>query len=70
MSITLEKYTRQYFGEFLSDDSINEICYNGANKLWAQNARGIWESYATDLDFEKAGCFSAAAAAYKTDQID
>lgn len=70
MSITLEKYTRQYFGEFLSDDSINEICYNGDNKIWAQNARGIWESYDTELDFEKAGFFSTAAAAYKTDQID
>ncbi|WP_201023536.1 hypothetical protein [Campylobacter coli] len=29
MSITLDKYTQKYFGEFLKDDNINEICYNG-----------------------------------------
>ena len=47
MSITLDKYTQKYFGEFLKDDNINEICYNGDNKIWVQNSKGLWESVQT-----------------------
>ncbi|PHY90145.1 hypothetical protein AA995_06815, partial [Campylobacter vulpis] len=70
MSITLDKYTNQYFGEFLKDDSINEICYNGDDKVWLQNSKGLWEAIPSKLDFEKAGHFATAAAAFKKDKID
>lgn len=70
MSITLDKYTQKYFGEFLKDDSINEICYNGDDKIWIQNSKGLWESVKTELDFESAGHFATASASFKKDKID
>ncbi|EOJ7731932.1 ATPase, T2SS/T4P/T4SS family, partial [Campylobacter jejuni] len=70
MSITLDKYTQKYFGEFLKDDNINEICYNGDNKIWVQNSKGLWESVQTELDFESAGHFATASASFKKDKID
>ena len=29
MSVSLKKYADNFFGKYLQDDSINEICYNG-----------------------------------------
>ncbi|EAJ3816722.1 P-type DNA transfer ATPase VirB11 [Campylobacter jejuni] len=70
MSITLDKYTQKFFGEFLKDDNINEICYNGDNKIWVQNSKGLWECIDTKLDFEQAGHFATASASFKKDKID
>ncbi|NDJ28065.1 P-type DNA transfer ATPase VirB11 [Campylobacter sp. MIT 12-8780] len=70
MSISLQKYSSSYFGKYLANPLINEICYNGENKIWFENANGIWESEDTNLNFEGAKAFAAAAASYKEDQID
>lgn len=71
MSITLEKYSKNFFGKYLADDLINEICYNGDDKIWFQNSASQWlceDSGA--LDFEAAKAFAQAAAAYKEDIVE
>ena len=70
MSVSLTKYTNNYFDKYLKDNSINEICYNGDSKMWFQNKNGVWESEDTKLDFDAASAFAQAAASYKEDQID
>ena len=70
MSISLQKYASSFFGKYLENPLINEICYNGDNKIWFQNANGEWENEDTKLDFEGAEAFSQASASYKEDQID
>ena len=70
MSISLQKYTSSFFGKYLNDPLINEICYNGEDKIWFLNANGEWENEDTKLDFDGAEAFSQASASYKEDQID
>ena len=70
MSVSLEKYARKYFGIYLDDDNITEICYNGDDKLWTQNTKGIWECHETELDFDGANAFAQASGAFKEDQIN
>ena len=70
MSVSLEKYARKYFGIYLDDDNITEICYNGDDKLWTQNTNGIWECHETELDFDGANAFAQASGAFKEDQIN
>ena len=70
MSVSLEKYARKYFGIYLDDDNITEICYNGDDKLWTQNTHGIWECHETELDFDGANAFAQASGAFKEDQIN
>ena len=70
MSVSLEKYARKYFGIYLDDDNITEICYNGDDKLWTQNTKGIWECHETGLDFDGANAFAQASGAFKEDQIN
>lgn len=70
MSISLEKYSSMYFGKYLKDDLINEICYNGDNKIWFEDSNGLWQSEETKLSFDGAEAFSQAAASFKEDQID
>ena len=38
----LTQYAEKYFGEYLSNDEINEICYNGDDKVFCENVRGEW----------------------------
>lgn len=70
MSVSLQKYASSFFGKYLENPLINEICYNGDNKIWFQNANGEWEAEDTKLDFDGAEAFSQASASYKEDQID
>ena len=70
MSISLTKYADNYFGKYLREKHINEICYNGDSKVWYQNRFGIWEYDDTELDFDSASAFAQASASYKEDQID
>ena len=69
-SVSLEKYTSKYFGEFLADDSITEICYNGDDKIYTQDIHSFWSVHETELNFDGASAFAQAAAAFKEDQID
>jgi type IV secretion system protein VirB11 len=50
----LDYYTKEYFGEFLSNDSINEIAYNSPGEMFVQNVRGEWKKEKTELDEKKA----------------
>lgn len=70
MSVSLEKYAKKYFGEYLANDSIIEICYNGDDKIWAQHSNGAWECFDTDLNFDGASAFKVAGAAFKEDRVD
>lgn len=70
MSVSLAKYADNYFGKYLRDKTINEICYNGDKKIWFQNKIGLWECEDTDLDFDSASAFAQASASYKEDQVD
>ena len=70
MSISLQKYASSFFGKYLNNPHINEICYNGDSSIWFQNANGEWEAEDTKLDFDGAEAFSQASASYKEDQID
>lgn len=70
MSISLQKYSDSFFGKYLKNDTINEICYNGEDKIWFENAKGEWESEDCKINFEGAEAFAQAAASYKEDQID
>ena len=70
MSASLEKYTKKYFGDYLNDDSITEICYNGDNKIWTQNFNGFWECNESELNVDGASAFAQASGAFKEDQIN
>lgn len=70
MSISLTKYADNYFGKYLRNKHINEVCYNGDSQVWFQNRMGIWECEDTNLDFDSASAFAQASASYKEDQID
>lgn len=70
MSISLQKYSDSFFGKYLANETINEICYNGDDKIWFENAQGKWQCEDTKLSFEGAEAFAQAAASYKEDQID
>lgn len=70
-SISLNKYTREYFGKYLDDDTINEICYQGGDLIFFENIMGEWCSEKNEvLDIRKAQSFAQAAASFKSDKID
>lgn len=69
MSRSLQKYTQDHFGKYLGMDTINEICYNGGDTIWLQDASSKWHEEATDLTFEKALAFGTASASHKEDQL-
>lgn len=70
MSISLEKYSSMFFGKYLKNSNINEICYNGDKKVWFQNSKGEWEYEESKVDYDGASAFAQACASYKEDQID
>lgn len=69
-SVSLSKYSEKYFGKYLDNSEITEICYNGDNKIWFLQNGKEWECEETELNFDGAMAFSQAAAAFKEDQID
>jgi len=67
----LAHYAEKYFGEYLSNDEINEICYNGDDKVFCENVRGEWLTFTrNDIDFKKIYAFAQTCASYKEDTID
>ena len=36
-NVSLNKYSSDFFGEYLGNDEINEICYNGGDLIWCEN---------------------------------
>ena len=69
-SIVLDNLTQKYFGEFLKDDNINEIAYNGGNFIWIEDTKGQWQSFKSNLDIKAALAFGKTAAAFKKDMLD
>lgn len=68
--IMLNKYINDYFIPFLSDDNINEICYNGGNKIFCENVKGEWIETDTKFSFDNAMSFATALASFKKDTIE
>ena len=64
-STSLNKYIDNYFGNYIKDDDVTEICYNGDNKIWVLDAKSSWQCFDTDMNYEAAHAFSQAAAAFK-----
>lgn len=69
-SIVLDNLTQKYFGEFLKDDNINEIAYNGGNLIWVEDISGNWQSFKSDIDIKAALAFGNTAAAFKEDTLN
>ena len=69
-NVTLNKYSREFFGKYLDDDSINEICYNGGQLIWTEDTEGNWSCEKTDFSTSKAKSFGQAAASFKKDTLD
>ena len=70
-SVSLNKYTNEYFGKYLNDDKINEICYNGGNYIFYEDIQGVWHKDENiNFDYEKAIAFATSCASFKKDQID
>lgn len=69
-SIVLDNLTQKYFGEFLNDDNINEIAYNGGNCIFVEYTSGKWQSFKSNFDINAALTFANAAAAFKKDTLD
>lgn len=69
-SIVLDNLTQKYFGEYLSDDNINEIAYNGGNVVWTEDISGNWHGHISNIDFSSALAFGNTAAAFKKDTLD
>lgn len=64
-NVSLAKYSKKFFGKYLDDDGINEICYNGGNLMWYEDVDGNWHSEETEFDVAKALSFGTSAASYK-----
>jgi len=64
-SISLNKYISKYFGDFINDESITEICYNGDRKIWTLDSSSRWKSHDTDMTFDGASAFTQAVASFK-----
>jgi len=68
-STSLNKYIFKYFGEFIEDESITEICYNGDKKIWTLDSKSRWNEHTTELNFTGASAFAQAVAAFKNTEV-
>lgn len=84
-SVSLKKYTNDFFGELLKRSDVNEICYNGStlettdengktikkDVVFYQDAKGHWDyQFCNKLDLQKAKSFAQAAASFKQQAIN
>lgn len=68
-SKSLSKYISKYFGNFIEDESITEICYNGDNSIWTLDNSSNWKRYDTELNYNGASAFSQAVAAFQNTEV-
>jgi len=68
-SISLAKNTEKLFSEFLKDDDINEICYNGTDCIYIQDYKGFWKEHKTKINLTQIEAFVTTLASYKNDVI-
>lgn len=70
-NVVLKRYTNLFFGTYLEDDNINEICYNGENlPLMYEDIFGNWHEAENKISFADAMSYAQACASYKKDRID
>ena len=62
-SVSLRAYVDRYFGKYLKNDDINEICFNGGNKIWWEDIRSDWHcEESKDFDDKVAYSFATSCA--------
>lgn len=68
-SRSLEILTNLLFGEYLQDDAINEIVYNGDSYIWTEDYKGVWECHKREIVYDSIEAFATTLASYKDDTI-
>lgn len=67
----LKHYIDTYFGKYLQDDNINEICYNGGNIIWYEDIYSDWHSeVCPKFDYDVAYSFATTCAAFMGQEIN
>lgn len=67
----LAQYTDRYFGKYLKDESINEIVFNGGNKIWWEDVNSDWHfEERSDFNDTVAWSFATTVASFKKDDIN
>ena len=66
-SRSLQVLTEKLFGEYLKDDTINEIVYNGDGSIWTQNYKAEWTLHERDISYEDMESFGTTLASFKSD---
>lgn len=69
-SISLQKHTDKFFGKFLEDDSINEICFNGNGAIFTQDYKGKWTEHNQNISFKEMLAFGTTLASFKGDKLE
>ncbi len=68
-SRSLQIQTENLFGEYLKDDCINEICFNGDGSIWVQDYKAQWKENQRDLNYEQMMAFATPLASHKEDTL-
>lgn len=68
-SRSLELATNRFFKEFLDDDNINEICYNGDGSIWTLDIKSKWEEHKRAYTYNDLITFATPLASHKEDTL-
>ena len=68
-SRSLELATNRFFKEFLDDDNINEICYNGDGSIWTLDIKSKWEEHKKAYTYNDLITFATPLASHKEDTL-
>ena len=68
-SRSLELATKKFFGEFLDDDNVNEICYNGVGSIWTLDIKSKWSEHKKGYTLKDLESFYVPLASHKEDKI-
>lgn len=68
-SRSLQLSTNRFFKEFLDDDAINEICYNGDGSIWTLDTKSIWTEHKKEYTLKDLESFYVPLASHKEDTI-
>ncbi len=69
-SISLAKHTENLFGEYLRDDKINEICYNGDGNIYVQDYKAVWHRHERNIEYDTILAFATTVASFKDDILE
>jgi type IV secretion system protein VirB11 len=68
-SRSLHIQTETLFGEYLKDDTINEICFNGDGSIWTQDYNSVWTEHKNNISYEQMMAFAIPTASHKEDTL-